>query len=227
MPFKRKFFKKRRPATLRRRFKRRALTVARSFPRASNVHTFIRKARYGVISLAQFGTGYSAFGYTFALSNAPGYTELTTLYDQFRINWVKLWIVCRFNVTTQNEAGALALGMPQMIYHVDSDDATAPAASDAGMDTIRECRNSKGFSFGTNRTCSIFIRPAVLASAYETAVTTAYSPRYGQWIDCQNSNTPHYGLKGVLQIPLVSGTLPNKYDFDVFATYSISMRAPR
>jgi len=225
MPFKKTY--KKRAYRKKRAFKRRSgYGAITRVPKASNIHTFKRKCRLNTIQIPNLSNGYQAFGYTFNLNQLPNYTELTVLYDSYRINWVKLYIVNRFNVTTQNENSSLAFGSPWMIYVVDHDDATAPASSEAGMDTLRECKNAKLKFFSPKRAHSIMIKPAILYQSYETALTSAYTAKQGQWVDC-NYFPPQYGLKGIVNVPLNSGTMPYTANFDVFATFSVSMKDPR
>ena len=42
---------------------------------------------------------------------------------------------------------------------------------------------------------AITLKPAILAESYKTAITTAYAPKWGQWLSTADDTVPHYGLK--------------------------------
>lgn len=195
-----------------------------------DVHAFKVKCNRGPLTIASGGNGYQGFSYDFRLSDFPNAAELGVLYDQYMIKYVKFYFVCPSNVTTVMEGINSVIGMPQITLVRDHDDATAPASSEAGLNSIREYSKSKSFTFSADRNvCKVGIKPAILSEVYRSGVSTTYSPKFRQWIDCTTTDVPHYGLKGVARLPLFTGTVPgsNGYDIDLFATYYVVCRGTR
>jgi hypothetical protein len=42
---------------------------------------------------------------------------------------------------------------------------------------------------------SIQLKPAIQSEMYRTSITTAYTPKWGQWIPTADPTVPHYGMK--------------------------------
>lgn len=210
-----------RPRRRVRRYKRATTSMKLYRPPQLRVHSFKRKMAYPSVTISSGTTGYFAAAYTFALDDLPNYTEFTSLFDRFMISYVKIHIVNRsVNLSQIESYNNAALGFPEIVYCVDNDDNTAPAASAAGMNTIRERGKAKGFLYSsTRRSCSIGLRPAVLSNMYEGVAATAYSPQWRKWISTTDYATPHYGLKYVIRVPFNTGVMPGDVTFDVFATY--------
>lgn len=127
-------------------------------------------------------------GFNYKFSNLPNYTEFTALYDQFRINYVVTKWYLKIDPSAQTAATA---SFPRMYYCVDADD-------DAPPTNINELRNhgrTRMVIMNPNRPVTIKFRPSVLIQAYEGATTTAYIPKWKQFVDCADFATPHYGLK--------------------------------
>ena len=57
-----------------------------------------------------------------------------------------------------------------------------------------------------NRYIKIAIKPAVAGQVYRTATATGYSPKWNTWIDMNQNDVLHYGLKYVVD---TSGLDPN------------------
>lgn len=227
--------RKRRRFTRRRRVGRRVPTISRIgrsvFAFSSyNMHAYKVKANLGPLTITA-PNQFQGFAYTFSLDQLPNYLELTALYDQYMLRFIKLYIVARStNMSYMETINAPKVGTPQLICVVDYDDAGIPASSEAGMNSIREYSRSRSFIYGTGKaqTFKIGLKPATLSMAWRTAVSTAYSPKWNQYVDCDNANMQHFGLKGVLHIPVSpGGALPADVLFDVFATFYVNMKTTR
>lgn len=175
----------------RRRYRKRTTTKRRRygvrrkkaiFRKKTTTHTFTRRLNATQLQSA-IGPGVVSGGYTFALSNLPDYTEFTSLYDQFRIKWVKVKFIFQTQV-----AETAPVNSPGMFYSViDLDDASAP--------TLSYCQSAKWAKLtqavGTH---TRFLRPRTLTQLYN-GLGSAYAVNKIQWLDCDYANTPHYGLK--------------------------------
>lgn len=189
---------------------------------STNIHHFKRKVVLDALTIATGSNGYASFGMNFQLSTLSGYTEFTTLFDQYRINRIKVYIVARQNTVSLMEGVNSAVGSIQGIFCTDHDDSSAPSADNAGMNTLRERDKSRSFIFGVNQVYTHALVPATLSEVYRTGVATAYSPKFRARIDCDIPDVPHYGLKGVVRVPLNTGAMPGPVQLDVYATYYIT-----
>lgn len=140
-------------------------------------------------------------GLQFTLGDLEGYTELTTLYDQFMITKVVvefLWTI------TGSDAGVVGPN-PSMSPYIncirDYDDSVTPTST-----TFRESGRVKRLRLNANSRSIIALTPAVLGMKYQSALSNSYGPQWKQRIDMANPTTPHYGLKlQLIKCPLRLG----------------------
>lgn len=148
------------------------------------------------------------------LDNVLNSGEFTSLYDQFRIDWVKIQFFLKIDPSAQTAATA---SYPRLYWFRDYDDQTLPSLND-----IRENSRGKRAIMHPNRPVTIFFKPNVLSEIYRTAISTGYSPKFGQWIDASTPNLVHYGIKYAID------DLTNvNYKVDIEVTYGLSMRQSR
>lgn len=129
---------------------------------------------------------------TFSLSNVNGSGELVSLFDNFRLTKVQYrWVLLRDpNI---GPAGAGQKGIfPRITWTHDFNDSTPIARA-----LVYQRANMKEFFFSESRSASPWytLNPAALMQAYEGVATTAYVPKWRQWLDTSDNATPHYGLK--------------------------------
>lgn len=166
------------------------------------VHRFKRAVFYsGSISgstiLDTFG------GVRFRLVDVPNVTEFTNLFDQYKIDGVKIHFLPRGNTA---EVGTNQ-GIVKFFSAIDYDDITAPGS----INDILQYENVK--TTRSTQDHSRYIKPKVAGLAYQTAVGNAYMPKRG-WIDCANTTVEHYGIKWALQqLPAGSQTFDIKVDY--------------
>lgn len=127
----------------------------------------------------------------FKLNDVNGFTELVNLFDNYRISRV----LYRF-VITRNPDQATAAGnkgiYPRLVWTHDFND-QVPITRDA----IYQRSNLKEFYFGDNKQITPWysIKPACLIQLYESATSTAYGPKWRQFMDTADNAAPHYGIK--------------------------------
>jgi len=196
------------------------------------LHNFSRKTGTTTILHGTVNTGvdnYKAFAYSFDLTQLPNYTDFTSLFDVYRINQVVVTFMFQGCVNNTADTYFSAV-LPRMITTTDVDDATLPTASSAGWDELCEYQTSKIRQVG-NGAQSLFkyrIKPHVTTEVYKSAITTGYAPKKGVWLDCGNPDIPHFGLKGLINVPTANtGGNTFTYRWDVFSTYYLSLRNPR
>lgn len=137
------------------------------------------------------GTGFIGGTFPFKLSDMINASEITNLYDQFRILKATLFFKWQGSAldTTQLQTSVL-LNPPVVAYYRDYDDNTTPTANEFHERAITKYRRMR-----PGQLVRIDCTPAVLISAFESVTATAYLPKWRQWIDVADSPTPHYGLK--------------------------------
>ncbi len=183
-----------------------ALVKVVSQPRMANVCVFHRA--YVAASLTYTSADFSIVP---QLALTDGYTELTALFDQFRITEVVITLVPQFNVGAASSSQILPY-----IYSVNDFDGGGPTTAtqflERGMTPVPMDRV---LTF-CNRT------PTVNAQMYESGVATAYSPVISPWLDCGDPATPHYGTYF-----LMGGNPTTGWTAQVYARLTIEFRFNR
>lgn len=194
------------------------------------IHSFKRRCRLGYITPTYANNGYQGFSYQFTLSDLPGYTDFVNLFDSYMITKIKLELTLPYtqapvwDATTGPVAGQNR-GVAEMVLVEDHDDATVPTSSEVGFNEIREYSKSKLYLFAKSRIAKVYVTPHVLFETYKTAITTGYSPKPYQWIDCNDYAIPHYGIRGcVKQVGLINGESLN---IEAHAIYYLKMKDVR
>lgn len=184
-----------------RRFKRRGGT--------GRVHTFKRTV-LGVWTIAAGTTSPQSIA--FALNAISDFGQWTGLYDQYRINNVKVKVIPR---TTNDSLQANERGnVYSFIDYTDID-----------TSGLTEAFALQNYGVKVTRTTSTHTRalcPAIASVNYRTGFAYGYSPKWKQWIDMSNTDVPHFGLKYLFV---------NRDDvvmtYDYYITYSVSFRMAR
>lgn len=128
-------------------------------------------------------------GFDFKLSYLPNYTEFTTLFDSYRINYVSVKFVSGIN--TANTPVSTQYTLPQIYLYRDYDDASAPGS----LNEVLQTEKFKVWNLAKTPNFKMGLVPAVASSVYRSATQTAYNRRFKQWLDCGYADVPHYGLK--------------------------------
>lgn len=190
---------------------------------SNKVFTFIRSNPMWT-QLPDSGTGVAAqmqFGsISFTLSQISGHAELTALFDEYRINWLKL----TFSPLVAPQASTTGAGTQANPTHpfytaIDYNDSAAPATMTA-LGEYSSCvtheMNGKPFT--------VFLRPHILTMVYESLIATSYSstPTNRVWLCTVNNAIPHYGVKwGFMGTNPAVAFVPA---FNVSAEFSISCK---
>lgn len=133
------------------------------------------------------GLNNNVFAWTFRLDQVTSYTELTNLFDNYKINAVviKFWWHQQASTVDQN-----LIATPIMHWAVDNNDATAPP----NLATLKQYSSYHCHQFKDAGMYTIKLYPKPQVASYRTAVSTAYGPKK-MWISSVYSDVPHYGLK--------------------------------
>lgn len=138
--------------------------------------------------LVTAGTADNFASLKFNLSQLPQYTEFTQLYDQYQIKGVRVELIPQFD--SANMASTSSTNIINQNYScIDYDDVGIPTS----MDTIMQYQNVRRCP--STKVMKRFLKPKVATQVYSTALTTNYSSKRNVWLDCNQPDTEHYGLK--------------------------------
>lgn len=213
--------KRRRYAYKKRKYARRRM-VAR--PSLDN-HCY---KRWGA-SLAYNWSSTNSYdqAYVASLDKVLSYTEFTGLYDQYRI----LKVVHKFRLINNPDAntmpnqntGTNAANMyPRLWYCPDYDDNTPN-----NWTVLRERAKTKCKILQPNKQISVAYRPACNLQVYRSAITTAYAPKWKQYIDVTQPDVPHYGLKWSVEVSGFTPDVNYPYSLQLDTIYYIQCRGTR
>lgn len=136
-------------------------------------------------------------GVTFQLTDLPANDDFTTLFDRFKIKEVQY----RFYINKNPDWATSTQPVPTRVYprlywaH-DFDDVTLPAVGSARA-ALFQYPNMKEFVFNESHFATPWfkIKPAILQVGFETTISSAYTPKWNEWIDMASPATPNYGMK--------------------------------
>lgn len=208
MPGRRVYRSRRRPGPIRRRKMRVRRMLRRAMPR---VHHFKRTV-YLEQAIQATSTVATSTNYSFALNNLPDVTDFTNLFDQYCIKKVVFKMIPRFsqfNAVYSNPNNLFT----QVHTAIDYDDASALPTT-TGLNEIVQYESHRVTR--ANQTHTRVLVPRVELSGASAAFPKAY-----QWIDCDNINALHNGVK--VFIPKMDGT-GNALTYDVQMTFYIKCK---
>jgi len=166
-----------------------------------NTHSF---SRYTAATNSVIDSTELDVGYEFKFSDMVAFSEFSNLFDRYKIDRV----VQTFQLVNNPDA-TYALNVlgtantnaatsyvnstnfyPKMWYIHDYDDSNAES-----IGTLKERVGVKCRILQPNKVIKISTKPAIAIQTYKTALTAGYGPKWGQYIDMQTTDVPHYGLK--------------------------------
>lgn len=128
------------------------------------------------------------FSLTFKLSQLRNFGELTQVFDQYKINTVKVQIR-----SFANSDGALGFPMPFITYYSDGDSNTPPSVNET-----REIMGSRTCYFNSKtNVCQFYVKPKISVPAV-TATGTSTALVTKGWLDCADPEVNHYSIKGII-----------------------------
>lgn len=176
-------------------------------------HAFVRKTNLNTITGNVAYAPYQSYS-SIGLNNVTNASEFSALYDQFRINYVKLQFWLRIDPGAQTAATA---SYPRLYWYRDLDSQIV-----ATMSEMRERSNLKIAVLNPNRPVTIWVKPNTLAAIYAGVGSTNYKPVFAQWLDMNVQSTTHYGIK--FNIDDLTNT---NYKVDIETTYYFECKNTR
>lgn len=156
------------------------------------------------ISLTSSTTGSTAFGsYSVygTLDCLPNYTEFSTLFDRYKIVGMSMKFLMFNTGALTGAAVSATYSQSGILWHgiTDYDDATAPPATEAGIQQLREYESYKVKNALVANTIKQYCRPKLAVAAYGGAFTR-YANMPALWVDANSTDVQHYGFKGIFEI---------------------------
>lgn len=146
-------------------------------------------------------------GTLFYTAQLPNSSEFTSLYDQYRIDYVEMQPIFSNNISNVTTA---ALTLPIMYVCKDYDD-----SNDAGIADIQQYNNHRFFQVQQIGSV-VKVKPNVDVAVYQSAVLTGYARGKSMFIDTSSGQVPHYGIKLAMEPMVVpaSTTLIGYFTFN-------------
>lgn len=195
----------------RSRYRRRSTPYRRRL--AGNLHNFKRvEFAQNLSETTDAITGQYLTAVAFRLQDVTGYADLVQLFDAYRIMAIKFTLIPMQNVYEDP-----ATQMPQIVMAADYDDQSNPA----NIENMLQRAGAKMTAF--NKPVSKYIKPAVAAEAFISLLAggTGYMQKRNQWINTENSDVKHYGIKWAFQ---ADGSQVIRYQSKV--TYYLQFKQP-
>lgn len=171
------------------------------------IHNFKRTYDYGVGVISGTTAGPSYFGLNFSFNDIPGYTELSSLYDFYKITGVMFKCMPYQQDNASLSVVANNLFNAPIFYAIDRSDGTAPTTISEVLEYNDHKISSvwKGFQ--------IYIKDPKFADAT--------SAQRGGWVATSNPSLNWFGLK--VAIPATSVAA----QFYVVVTFYVACKDPK
>lgn len=190
------------------------------------VHIFKRTAYLGTATASISAAGVAtpiANAHQFSLSQLPGVSEFSNLFDQYKITGARIQYTpaASEGIIQPGVNASAALGYSRVHSVIDYDDASAPSSEDQ----LLEYGSHKSTApFATH---SRYIKPKVLHEIYRSAVATSYAPRASTYLDMTNTDIPHYGIKVWVSAPNTFFGTANTIAYKMYLTLYFTCKNTR
>jgi len=185
------------------------------------VHNFVRTYRLGNSLLGPFWRATSTAEFIaveVSISLLPNYTEFLTLFDEYRLTYVKVTVMPagtqaeNIGVTGNREVSRLG----------SAEDRTDSAA--VTMDALMNYGTFRSQLLDKARSRT-YKAPCVAMQAYQTLTATGYVSKKSPWIQSTDSQVPHYCGKMLILNNLTSVAAP--YDYEIYVEVGVDCRQSR
>lgn len=142
----------------------------------------------GAVSLDTVGYQFGA-SLQFRLENVQSFTDFTALYDQYKIKGVKITLIPLSDSSTSQSSGFL----PTLYWARDNDDGGAAPVAESDLRQRQDCKTMR-----LTGPRSMYISNPKVTTDVEVqgaGVTLASKIESAGWMDCNDSNVMHNGLK--------------------------------
>lgn len=161
------------------------------------------------------GTYDVPFSLKFRLDQLSGYSELTNLFDQYKINGIKVKMAQFYNTSSLT-----SVGLPWLETFSDHDNSIPEVLAQ-----VRQRMYTKSTYFSaTKQAATLYCKPRPSMAIYSnptTGITPGASYRSAPWIDCSFPNVEHYSIKGIIHNMWLGNTGTNRFNIDVEMNVSL------
>lgn len=164
----------------------------RKTPLALIQHQFVERGYADGTIVINTEANSTMFAKTFSLDDIMQSSSYTDIFEMYRID--KVVVTFRYKqINNATEASGRAQNEvnPLLYFKVDHDDVTAQT-----VPQLKESSKTREHQFSNDKpNFTITLKPAIQMEAYKTSLTSAYAPKWGQWLRTVDNTVPHYGLK--------------------------------
>jgi len=145
---------------------------------------------------------------SFQADRLSGYTELSSMYDQYVIKQVK--VEFQWGLSTGTDLTTFV--PPRLNLLFDSDGYSGTVDTE-----MRQSGRARSIILDPRKKHVVYLKPAVRSEMYRSALTTGYGAKFDQPIDCATMDVPHYGLLWQIQKGTggLTGSLTARITYDV------------
>lgn len=148
-------------------------------------------------------TYFGAMSFYTVLSDVPGHTEFTSLWNKYSIVGVSLKFYPYATFSSTGAAVSAVESQPSLMMHhiLDFDDAAIPASSEAGISDLRQRPGYRCANVYSRMGKPIvrYFRPKVSMPVYQSGVTSAYRQASFRSIDSTYPDVQGYGFKAIFE----------------------------
>lgn len=152
----------------------------------------------------------------------PNYTEFTNLFDEWKIDYIKIKMMYTTNVVNASATNPVFsnLSLPTVQHAVDTDDDVPPTSSN----DLLQYQNLRTRMFDTNGPEYVQFKPkAQLATEAGNILATGYASNYGGWLNTASTGTDYMGMKIFADLSGNSAAT-HMGDFVFYITYGLKFR---
>lgn len=190
----------------------RRIGLARLTP-SRNCHSF---KRFATVTNVDVAAAEYDFAESFTFGAITGAAEFAALYDRYMLTRVVLRIRILNNPnaifkTNDSTAYSGTNWYPRLFSCPDYDDNTVETVTQ-----LKERAKTQFRVLKPNTYLKYVIKPAVSIQTYRTALAAGYAPKWNQWIDMNQTDVPHYGMKFALDCSGLdpADTIPFKLEIE-------------
>lgn len=173
----------------------RIMRISRSRVGSRNCHSFVRYTPASSFQCAYPNTELDQASFL-TFNGLVNYSEFTPLYDRYMITGIQYCFQLLNSPDAVNDPGGSSntttTFYPKLWWCPDYDDSGAET-----LTSLYQRAKVRHVVMRPNKEVKIFVKPATLTQTYATATSTGYAPKWKTWIDMDQVNVPHYGLKWI------------------------------
>lgn len=180
--------------------------------------------RDNVGSIGHIAGTWTAYPYTFRAGNLPNYSAYQALFDQYRINAVKLTFTPYWDNNDLGQQGSTTVAAMPRVYTIIDRNGIGPG-SIATEDLMLEYGNCRQIT-RPGQPFSIYIKsPGIETDVEVSGVGVPAMTMYKKFLDTNTGTVDHFGCAiGWIQ-PGVTGT--TSFNYHVVATYYLQFKTIR